>query len=781
MSKKLFFVSISLVGILILPTLSLGQTQTGQAQAGQMQAGQAQVLSLSQIDCSQYTNTQEKLMCTYFNTLLQLYVLLIQQLQAKIGNQPIQQPVEPVKPIQPVQPVQPNQPSITVLSPNGGETYTTGQRIPISFKTNLDDKQTKGITLQLYKGIPGKPGSVFIQNIVTDWIGGSPYFWTIPQNIEEGEYTIYASASVYGVNFKEGGISDTSDNVFYIKKSTTQLPSITVISPNGGEVFDKEKGAFTASWQNTTGKGVDIYLLGGDSTKMVLQTIAKNFSGNSYPVQVDPYLLQKDVNRFYLRVCEVNTNNCDDSDNTFSINALTTQQLTINNSSLLPSGNVGKNYAVILNVSGGPVGVSTNSYNWSISSGSLPNGLYLGASDYGEMIIGTPTAAGTYNFTINVSYGLQSGSKQFTLVINPAETQTYIQPSITILSPLNNQILTSPINISWTETPMSANTNFSIEIKALESNYYAQGTLVFSTTLTTAQANCANSDKCSYPVGLLPGKYSLMITDNNVKGGVSSSVVFEVREAYAAISYFTASQTVLNSGDTTNFQFGGKNINYYDLNFNCSVAVQGIYSNAPGGLNVCNTTQRIPSNSSNYSIQFINDSNYSSNVIATLSAYDINGKLAETKSVTVTVNPKSTVSSPSNPFLSINKTSFLTTDTWQLNLTGAQPNQQVYICAIDNYGGQSCTPVQNLGLKQTTDSNGNWSASDSWNGNDSFVGTWKEWIIVGGTLQGNQVIGGTKSNEIQFTISKPQSSMLNSLNQMANILNSLNSVLNYLR
>jgi len=657
MNKKLFFVSISLVGILVLPIFSLGQT------TGQAQAGQAQAPSLSEIDCSQYSNTQEKLLCSYFNTLLKFYTLLIKQLQVKIS-----QPVQPISPVQPSseppklikpQPVlpfnlpydsdnspdymkgfsypitlekypdlftagkamgdyigssgvciygkEPNptfckptedkfttyydhcvnsvqlnegfitsdkkigafrvnapegyeckngafvlvkpyiQPSITVLSPNGGETYTVGQTIPISFKTNLDDKQTTGITFQLYKLIPGKPGMELIQTIVTNWKGGPPYYWTIPQNIADGEYIIYAIAPFSDLQWKS--IDDASDNFFYIKS-------------------------------------------------------------------------------------------------------------------------------------------------------------------------------------------VQSRS------------------SITILSPSNNQILTSQINISWTETPMSANAIFGIDIKVLESNYYAKDTLVVSTRLTPAQANCSNSDKCFYSINLLPGKYSLMVTDYNTKGGVSDIVNFEVkvRETYAGISYFTASKTVLNSGDTTNFEFRGKNINYYDLNFNCSVAVRGIYNNA---WDVCNRNQRISGDAFNFPVTFINnDGNYSSNVIVTLVGYDSNHKVADTKSVTVTINPKSTtVSSPS---LSINKTSFLTTDTWQLTLTGAQPNQQVYICAIDNRGVQSCTPVQNLGLRATTDSNGNWFASGNWNGDESVVGTWIEWIIVGGTLQNGQVTGGVRSNNITFTISRPQ-------------------------
>ena len=134
------------------------------------------------------------------------------------------------------------------------------------------------------------------------------------------------------------------------------------------------------------------------------------------------------------------------------------------------------------------------------------------------------------------------------------------------------------------------------------------------------------------------------------------------------------------------------------------------------------------------------------------------------------------------PQLSINKTNFILTDNWELNLRGAPPNQQVYICLIHNNGNPYCNTAQFYGGLATTDSNGNWSLGGNWNNNESVLGEWREWMVVGGTLVNNQVIiGGVSSNEIQFTVSRSQSSMLESLNQMANILNSLNSFLNYLR
>jgi hypothetical protein len=107
---------------------------------------------------------------------------------------------------------------------------------------------------------------------------------------------------------------------------------------------------------------------------------------------------------------------------------------------------------------------------------------------------------------------------------------------------------------------------------------------------------------------------------------------------------------------------------------------------------------------------------------------------------------------------SINKTTFSLTDTWQLSLTGAPANQRVTICAISNLGIQSCSYAKDLGLSDLTDSFGNWSASGNWikNGvpDESVIGNWTEWIVVGGILQDGQVISGTRSNNINFTILK---------------------------
>src|SRR6202011_701427 len=79
---------------------------------------------------------------------------------------------------------------------------------------------------------------------------------------------------------------------------------------------------------------------------------------------------------------------------TFSIGVAPTQ-LTITSSSLA-GGTANTPYSQTLQASGG-----TPAYTWNITSGSLPAGLTLTATT--GVISGTPTASGTFNFTVTVT------------------------------------------------------------------------------------------------------------------------------------------------------------------------------------------------------------------------------------------------------------------------------------------------------------------------------------------------------------------------------------------
>jgi hypothetical protein len=133
--------------------------------------------------------------------------------------------------------------SITIISPNGGEKFSTGQTIPISFVTTLTDKQTSGITLQLYKKTTDSFGKMYVQDIVRNWIYGSPYQWTIPNTIAPGEYFIYATAeNLNDVSVKE--VYDFSDAPFSI------ISSICTDSDGGKNYY--VKGTVTYNGQTYT-------------------------------------------------------------------------------------------------------------------------------------------------------------------------------------------------------------------------------------------------------------------------------------------------------------------------------------------------------------------------------------------------------------------------------------------------------------------------------------------------------------------------------------------------
>jgi large repetitive protein len=78
--------------------------------------------------------------------------------------------------------------------------------------------------------------------------------------------------------------------------------------------------------------------------------------------------------------------------------------------STVPDGTVGTSYSQQLSATGG-----TPPYTWSVTAGSLPDGLTLGA---GGLLSGTPTAPGSFSFTAGVAdAGAGSATQPLTLVV----------------------------------------------------------------------------------------------------------------------------------------------------------------------------------------------------------------------------------------------------------------------------------------------------------------------------------------------------------------------------
>jgi hypothetical protein len=89
------------------------------------------------------------------------------------------------------------------------------------------------------------------------------------------------------------------------------------------------------------------------------------------------------------------------------VRSVGTVRITTNS---LVSGSVGASYSATLQATGGSA-----AYQWSIASGSLPAGLSLNPST--GAITGTPTTAGTFNFTARVTSGALSNDKSLNLVV----------------------------------------------------------------------------------------------------------------------------------------------------------------------------------------------------------------------------------------------------------------------------------------------------------------------------------------------------------------------------
>jgi sugar lactone lactonase YvrE len=106
--------------------------------------------------------------------------------------------------------------------------------------------------------------------------------------------------------------------------------------------------------------------------------------------------------------------------------------LTISTPAILPPGAVGAPYSQQLSAVGG-----TAALQWSVISGALPPGVTLSSAG---LLAGTPSAVGTYAFTVQATDGASFANLPFTITVSV--------PSITTFSPL----LQGTVGLAYSQT-----------------------------------------------------------------------------------------------------------------------------------------------------------------------------------------------------------------------------------------------------------------------------------------------------------------------------------------
>lgn len=208
--------------------------------------------------------------------------------------------------------VLPTNPFITIISPNGGEILNITKDYVIEWKAEGIEKYS----IALYKN------DAFYAWIAKDFrvsnvLGGS-YNWTPSTTITLSDIGNNLF-KIYFLGYKQGGgtIEDKSDMPFSIVDF--DQPSITVLSPNGGEVWEKGS-THTISWKSNDVSQIYIKLRKGDDTYNGTEGDVSHgiIINKGYYTWKVPNTLP-DSRDYVIRVIGIDGRAIDDSDAPFSI------------------------------------------------------------------------------------------------------------------------------------------------------------------------------------------------------------------------------------------------------------------------------------------------------------------------------------------------------------------------------------------------------------------------------------------------------------------------------
>ncbi|MCU0286315.1 MAG: M12 family metallo-peptidase, partial [Acidobacteria bacterium] len=320
--------------------------------------------------------------------------------------------------------------SITVISPNGGETWAAGSSQTVTWTSSGSITNVK----IEYSTNNGSTWTTVISSTAND---GS-YSWTVPS----------VSSTQCKIRIKEaatGTPSDTSNAVFSIVSSSS--PTITVTSPNGGENLTAGS-SHTITWSTTGTVGnvkIQYSTNNGSSWSNVVTSTANDGSHKWTVPSVSSTQCR-------VKIFEASDSSpSDTSNNVFTISTGSAPKITLNRTqfyfgALRTASKTGGQTLRISNTGGGTL-------SWNISSsqawlsGSPTSG--TGAGVVTLNVNHSSLAAGTYTGTITVAASGASNTPRtvsVTLTVKNSSSDQY--PFGEFSSPTNGSYVSSSIPVT---------------------------------------------------------------------------------------------------------------------------------------------------------------------------------------------------------------------------------------------------------------------------------------------------------------------------------------------
>jgi hypothetical protein len=265
----------------------------------------------------------------------------------------------------------PPQPSITVASPNGGESWQRGTSHNITW--NSVGSVGSNVRIELYKG------GVLNQTIISSTSNDGSYFWSISSlQAFDSDYRIKVTST------SNSSYYDYSDNSF----SITGLSNITVTSPNGGEIWQRGT-SHNITWDSVGDVGSDVRIELHKSGSLNLKIIGSTSNNGSYNWTIP---LDQTIDSDYVVKITSTSNPAffDESDDYFSINEIS----AILFEDTFPSLKIDlKKWIVVSNVTVDNMGINEPSPDYSLrlnghpSGGDLIESMAIDLSSYADAML----------------------------------------------------------------------------------------------------------------------------------------------------------------------------------------------------------------------------------------------------------------------------------------------------------------------------------------------------------------------------------------------------------